>query len=122
MRIVGRGMLFVAVLAGLLAAGVARADNNPNGMAFRAVGWFKGKGNITLEIINLGALNVLLYPKMQICQLILDEVVGVPLPKESQFHGQTRPSGGKRSPAPSCSPRPGRTSARRSGPRTPRSR
>ena len=51
MRIVGRGMLFVVVLAGLLAAGVARADNNPNGIAFRAVGWFKGKGNITLESI-----------------------------------------------------------------------
>ncbi len=51
MRIVGRGMLFVVVLAGLLAAGVARADNNPNGIAFRAVVWFKGKGNITLESI-----------------------------------------------------------------------
>src|SRR5207249_4562458 len=41
----------VAVLAGLLAAGVARADNNPNGIAFRAVGWFKGKGDITLSSI-----------------------------------------------------------------------
>ena len=44
MPIVGRRMLVVAVLAALLAAGVARADNNPNGMVFRAVGFFKGSG------------------------------------------------------------------------------
>jgi len=44
MRIVGRGMLVVAVLASLLDAGAARADNNPNGMAFRAVGFFQGTG------------------------------------------------------------------------------
>src|SRR5438552_4077846 len=37
MPIVGRRMLVVAVLTALLAAGVARADNNPNGMVFRAV-------------------------------------------------------------------------------------
>jgi hypothetical protein len=43
MRNVERGML-VAAFAALLAAGVARADNNPNGMVFRAVGWFKGAG------------------------------------------------------------------------------
>jgi hypothetical protein len=47
MRIVGRGMLVTAVLAALLLADVARADNNPNGMIFRAAGWFKGKGNTT---------------------------------------------------------------------------
>ena len=32
-------------LAALIVVGVAmpaRGDNNPNGMAFRAVGWFKG--------------------------------------------------------------------------------
>ena len=45
MRIVGRGMLVVAVVSGLLAAGVARADNNPNGMVFRSVGFFKGSGS-----------------------------------------------------------------------------
>ncbi len=50
MRIVGRGMLAAAVLA-LVLAGVARADNNPNGIAFRAVGFFKGKGDITLSSI-----------------------------------------------------------------------
>ncbi|MEZ0229917.1 MAG: dCTP deaminase [Planctomycetota bacterium] len=52
------------------------------------------KGTITLEIINLGAINILLYPEMYICQLILDTVVGAkPISKESQFHGQTRPGG-----------------------------
>src|SRR5438552_579982 len=49
MRIVGRGMLAVAVLAALLAAGGARADNNPNGMAFRAAGWFRGKSQTSTE-------------------------------------------------------------------------
>ena len=49
MRIVGRGMLVVAVLAALLAAGAARADNNPNGMAFRAAGWFRGKSQTSAE-------------------------------------------------------------------------
>src|SRR5437867_12400204 len=49
MRIVGRGMLVVAVLAVLLAAGAARADNNPNGMAFRAAGWFQGKSQTSAE-------------------------------------------------------------------------
>ncbi|HLY37020.1 MAG TPA: hypothetical protein VKU61_03220 [Candidatus Binatia bacterium] len=51
----GRGTLVVTLLAATLVAGAASADNNPNGMAFRAVGWFKGKGsisnsNITCEI------------------------------------------------------------------------
>lgn len=44
---VGRRMLAAAVLAALLLAEVARADNNPNGMVFRAVGFFRGKGQIT---------------------------------------------------------------------------
>ncbi len=52
------------------------------------------KGTIALEIINLGAINILLYPEMYICQLILDTVDGAkPVPKESQFQGQTRPGG-----------------------------
>lgn len=52
------------------------------------------KGTITLEIINLGPINILLYPGMYICQLILDTVDGAkPVPKKSQFHGQARPGG-----------------------------
>ncbi|HYR95109.1 MAG TPA: hypothetical protein VEM57_00180 [Candidatus Binatus sp.] len=52
MRIIGRWAVGVAVLAGVLAAaGVARADNNPNGTVFRAVGWFGGKGEITPQAI-----------------------------------------------------------------------
>src|SRR2546430_5322108 len=37
-------------LAALIVLGLAmpaRGDNNPNGMAFRAVGWFKGKAEIS---------------------------------------------------------------------------
>lgn len=51
------------------------------------------RGRITLEIINLGPIPILLYPGTYICQLIVEEVVGIPLKKESQFQGQTRPGG-----------------------------
>ncbi len=47
MRIVGRWVVGAAVLTVALAAGAARADNNPNGTVFRAVGWFYGKFQIT---------------------------------------------------------------------------
>jgi hypothetical protein len=51
MRIVGRGMVGAALVAAMLAAAVARADNNPNGSAFRAVGWFKGKAQLSAESV-----------------------------------------------------------------------
>lgn len=51
------------------------------------------RGRITLEIINLGPIPILLYPGTYICQLIIEEVVGVPLRNDSQFQGQTRPAG-----------------------------
>jgi hypothetical protein len=57
---VGRGVVAAAVLAVGLAAGPAVGDNNPNGAAFRAVGWFKGKAeisdtNIQCEIPNISS-------------------------------------------------------------------
>jgi len=52
MRIVGCGMVSAALLVALLGAGVAHADNNPNGMVFRAVGWFSGKGQVTATSIS----------------------------------------------------------------------
>ena len=51
MGIMGRWAIGAAVLAWALATGAARADNNPNGIVFRAVGWFAGKGEITTEAI-----------------------------------------------------------------------
>jgi dCTP deaminase len=51
------------------------------------------RGRITLEIINLGPIPVLLYPSTYICQLIIEEVVGIPLRNDSQFQGQTKPGG-----------------------------
>ncbi|MFO0762925.1 MAG: dCTP deaminase [Byssovorax sp.] len=54
------------------------------------------RGRITLEIINLGPIPILLYPGTYICQLIIEEVVGVPLRNDSQFQGQTRPGGADR--------------------------
>ena len=50
--------VLVAVLVTVLSAGPGRADNNPNGMVFRAVGWFKGKAEITQGRINCEIPNV----------------------------------------------------------------
>lgn len=52
-------------------------------------------GNITLEIINLGPYEVLLELRTYICQLIVEEVSGVPVITPSQFRGQTTPLGNK---------------------------
>ncbi len=47
MRIRGRGVALALLLAAVLEAGVAFADNNPNGTVFRAVGWFKGRESVS---------------------------------------------------------------------------
>ncbi|HJQ84415.1 MAG TPA: hypothetical protein VKA21_10090 [Candidatus Binatia bacterium] len=49
MRIKGRGVVLAVLVIVGLAAATASADNNPNGVAFRAVGWFKGKAEISEE-------------------------------------------------------------------------
>lgn len=51
-------------------------------------------GTITLELINLGPIPILLYPRAPICQLIVEQVEGLPFRNESQFQGQSRPGGG----------------------------
>jgi hypothetical protein len=51
MRISGRGVVMVAVLAVLAAGVTASADNNPAGMAFRAVNFVKGKADVTEDKI-----------------------------------------------------------------------
>ena len=50
-------------------------------------------GTITLELINLGPLDIALYPNMPICQLIIEQVHGTPFSNLSQFQGQTNPGG-----------------------------
>lgn len=50
-------------------------------------------GTITLEIINLGPMPVLLYPEAPICQLIVEEVSGIPFRNDSQFQFQNRAGG-----------------------------
>ncbi len=57
-------------------------------------------GTITLELINLGPLDILLHPRMPICQLIVEQVFGTPFRNDSQFQGQAR-AGGKTPPRPS---------------------
>jgi dCTP deaminase len=52
-------------------------------------------GTITLEMMNLGQYPISLYPGIPICQLILERVDGVPVPKDSQFKGQSTPTGEK---------------------------
>jgi len=51
------------------------------------------KGTITLEITNLGAAGITLSAGVAICQLIIEEVRGLPFSVESQFHGQSSPGG-----------------------------
>jgi len=50
-------------------------------------------GPITLEMINLGPMEFLLFPQMYICQLIVEEVSGCPADAPNQFKGQTNPAG-----------------------------
>jgi len=50
-------------------------------------------GTSTLELINLGPCSISLYPGTPICQLIVEEVAGVPFRNESQFQGQAAPGG-----------------------------
>lgn len=50
-------------------------------------------GTITLELITLGPFDIVLEPGVVICQLILEQVAGVPMRNDSQFQGQTKPGG-----------------------------
>jgi dCTP deaminase len=50
-------------------------------------------GPITLELINFGVHNFLLYPEMFICQLIIEEIKGCPVQTPNQFRGQQNPAG-----------------------------
>ena len=52
------GRTAVAALIVLGLAVPARGDNNPNGMSFRAVGWFKGKAEISAGDIKCDIPNV----------------------------------------------------------------
>jgi dCTP deaminase len=50
-------------------------------------------GTITLELYNLGPVNISLYPGAPICQLIVEVVLGVPFRNDSQFQNQKKPAG-----------------------------
>lgn len=51
------------------------------------------KGNIALEMANLGPASIILKPHMYIAQLIIEQVYGRIEKNPSQFQDQTRPSG-----------------------------
>jgi dCTP deaminase len=50
-------------------------------------------GTITLEITCFGQYPILLTPGMEICQLLVEEVVQDPKEYQSQFQDQTAPAG-----------------------------
>jgi dCTP deaminase len=50
-------------------------------------------GVIALEIMNCGPYPIMLALRKPICQLLIEEVVGIPDQHESQFHGQMIPAG-----------------------------
>jgi dCTP deaminase len=51
------------------------------------------RGTITLELINLGPIPILLRTGSPICQLIVEQVDGVPFRNDSQFQNQSRVGG-----------------------------
>ena len=51
------------------------------------------EGTIALEIMNLGRYSISLHPGMPICQLIIEEVRGIPIRNDSQFQGQSKAIG-----------------------------
>lgn len=51
------------------------------------------RGTITLELINQGPLPILLYPHASICQLIVEEVRGIPFKNPSRFQNQSTAGG-----------------------------
>lgn len=50
-------------------------------------------GPLVLEMCNFGPYEILLYENIRICQLIVEEVKGVPFRNDSQFQSQKRPTG-----------------------------
>jgi dCTP deaminase len=50
-------------------------------------------GTLTLEMINLGTVDIALFEGMPIAQLILETVLGDPQAHPSQFQGQGTPAG-----------------------------
>ncbi len=53
-------------------------------------------GTITLEIMNFGPYSLSLSPGTPICQLIVEQLSGMPFRTDSQFQGQAEPTGGRR--------------------------
>lgn len=51
------------------------------------------RGTLTLEMINLGPVNIVLTPGIAIAQLIIEEVRGLPISNPSQFQDQSTPAG-----------------------------
>lgn len=53
-------------------------------------------GTITFEIMNFGKSDIMLFPDLEIAQLIFERVDGTPTRNDSQFQGQRTPPGTSR--------------------------
>src|SRR5258706_15609879 len=53
------------------------------------------EGTITLEMINLAVYPISLFPGMEVCQLIVEEVYPTPFASPSVFHAQSPPTGSR---------------------------
>lgn len=51
------------------------------------------EGTITLEMINLAEYPISLFPGMEICQLMIEEVSSTPFRNPSEFQSQSTPTG-----------------------------
>lgn len=50
-------------------------------------------GTITFEIMNFGLHDIVLFPNLEVGQLIFERVEGTPERNDGQFHGQQTPAG-----------------------------
>jgi len=50
-------------------------------------------GKIALEMINLADYPITLYPGVEICQLIIEQLVSTPFQNPSEFQDQAAPTG-----------------------------
>jgi dCTP deaminase len=50
-------------------------------------------GNIALEMINLADYPITLYPGVEVCQLIIEQLISTPFQNPSEFQNQATPTG-----------------------------
>jgi hypothetical protein len=58
-----------------------------------ALRWVREGIAFQADAFNIQILDIALYPSMPICQLIVEQVSGIPFRNDSQFQNQAHPGG-----------------------------